>query len=93
MIYLTNQWLYHFFFRYGFNSEGHETVFQRLSNIKTLNIPKNTLIGINLGKNKSSQDPINDYVKGIEKFGTVADYFVINISRWVNYLQEKAILI
>lgn len=38
------------------------------------------VVGVNLGKNKTSDDPISDYVKGIEKFGHVADYLVINIS-------------
>ena len=38
------------------------------------------LLGVNLGKNKTSPDPINDYVKGVTKFGDVADYLVINIS-------------
>lgn len=38
-------------------------------------------VGINLGKNKTSDDPINDYVQGIYKFGPVSDYLVINISR------------
>lgn len=39
------------------------------------------MIGVNLGKNKNSSDPIQDYVQGIEKFGDIADYFVINVSR------------
>lgn len=41
------------------------------------------ILGINLGKNKTSLDPIGDYVKGIIRFGPVADYLVINISRFV----------
>jgi dihydroorotate dehydrogenase len=36
---------------------------------------------VNLGKNKESEDADADYVKGIEKFASTADYFVINISR------------
>lgn len=39
------------------------------------------IIGINLGKNKNSENAVVDYVKGIEKFSPVADYLVINISR------------
>lgn len=38
-------------------------------------------VGVNLGKNKTSNDPINDYVEGINKFGPVSDYLVINVSR------------
>jgi len=39
------------------------------------------IIGVNLGKNKNSENPVKDYVDGIKKFGDVADYLVINISR------------
>lgn len=61
--------------RYGFNSEGHEVVSERLDHLKKqIQIP----VGINLGKNKFSS--MLDYVKGVEKFANVADYLVINIS-------------
>ena len=35
---------------------------------------------MNLGKNKTSPDPVGDYVQGVEKFSDVADYLVINVS-------------
>lgn len=38
------------------------------------------IVGINLGKNKTSADPVADYVKGVQKFGEMANYLVINIS-------------
>jgi dihydroorotate dehydrogenase len=38
------------------------------------------IVGVNLGKNKSSSDAAVDFVHGIETFGTVADYIVLNIS-------------
>ncbi|CAG8499885.1 16001_t:CDS:2 [Cetraspora pellucida] len=39
------------------------------------------LLGINLGKNKSSDpESINDYVKGIKSLGPYADVLVINVS-------------
>lgn len=38
------------------------------------------MLGVNLGKNKTSEHAHEDYVKGIEKFASVADYFVVNIS-------------
>lgn len=38
------------------------------------------ILGVNLGKNKSTENAYEDYVKGIEKFAAVADYFVVNIS-------------
>lgn len=68
-----------FNFRYGFNSTGHDDVFSRLSTIKNASKPA-CLIGVNLGKNKLSDDAIADYVVGIEKFSSVADYLVINVS-------------
>jgi len=42
---------------------------------------KNFIIGINLGKNKLSQDAIGDYVKGVKLFCDLADYLVVNVSR------------
>lgn len=64
--------------RYGFNSEGHEAVYNRLKDGVTEQ--DNCLLGINLGKNKSSTDPISDYTQGVEKFSRLADYLVVNIS-------------
>ncbi|KAJ9593214.1 hypothetical protein L9F63_015239, partial [Diploptera punctata] len=65
--------------RYGFNSDGHEAVYSRL---KLLRSKDNFtgVIGVNLGKNKNSADPIKDYVDGIKKFSEIADYLVINVS-------------
>lgn len=65
--------------RYGFNSDGHDVVLGRLEKLRKEQF--NGVIGVNLGKNKTSPDAINDYVDGIKKFGAVADYLVINISR------------
>lgn len=71
-------WNY-FYFRYGFNSEGHDVVFERLK--KTREESKNRVtLGINLGRNKHSPDAYNDYIQGIKKFSSLADYLVINIS-------------
>jgi dihydroorotate dehydrogenase len=50
----------------------------RVKDFKT-KYPKSVL-GINLGANKSSEDRVEDYCKGIETFSSTADYFVINIS-------------
>ena len=40
----------------------------------------NEIIGINVGKNKSTQNDIDDYLYGIEKLGFYGDYITINIS-------------
>ena len=95
--------------RYGFNSEGHDVVYERLDNtIKKLNAYAQPMsvqgvsvtsikyqsnasrselqkykpvIGVNLGKNKDSPlDSVQDYVDGVNKFGCIADYLVVNIS-------------
>ncbi|XP_063826721.1 dihydroorotate dehydrogenase (quinone), mitochondrial [Ostrinia nubilalis] len=65
--------------RYGFNSEGHDEVLKKLNSLDKTLLEKG-LLGINLGKNKLSDNATEDYVQGIKKFSNVADYFVINIS-------------
>lgn len=62
--------------RLGFNNEGHEAAFQRLSSRK--NHPG--IVGVNIGANKDSADRVADYVAGIRKFHTLASYFTVNIS-------------
>ena len=42
-----------------------------------------TVTHSNLGKNKTSQDPVEDYVQGVKVLGPFADYLVINVSRYV----------
>lgn len=64
--------------RYGFNSDGHDVVFERLLKLKQSD--PNIVLGVNLGKNKTTEIAHDDYIKGINKFAAVADYFVINIS-------------
>ncbi|KAG7368983.1 dihydroorotate dehydrogenase-domain containing protein [Nitzschia inconspicua] len=38
------------------------------------------LLGVNLGKNKTSETPLEDYQKLIHQLGPYADYLVINVS-------------
>ena len=38
------------------------------------------MLGVNVGPNKDSNDRLNDYLIGLEKFSEVADYITINIS-------------
>ncbi|XP_078053562.1 dihydroorotate dehydrogenase 2 [Augochlora pura] len=65
--------------RYGFNSEGHDTVWYRLKKLKESK-DFHGVVGVNLGKNKTMEDAAQDYIDGIKKFSDVADYFVINVS-------------
>lgn len=37
-------------------------------------------MGVNLGKNKESEDAAGDYVEGVRALGPCADYIVINVS-------------
>ena len=67
-------------FRYGFNSDGHSAVQQRLQKQFLRRGHPNGILGINLGKNKTSDDAVADYVKGIQCFSGLADYLVINVS-------------
>lgn len=62
--------------RYGFNSEGLETVLGRLRSR-----PRGSgVLGINLGKNKDSVDEAADFVAGVRAAAPLADYLVVNVS-------------
>lgn len=80
--------------RYGFNSDGHDVVHSRLAALKSTNF--NGVIGVNLGKNKLSEDSVADYTAGLKKFHKLADYFVINVSSpntpGLRSLQNKKVL-
>ena len=38
------------------------------------------ILGINIGKNKDTSDPFEDYVVLIKRFGALADYIAVNVS-------------
>jgi dihydroorotate dehydrogenase len=60
--------------RLGFNSGGHDAALARLQKRPS------GVIGVNIGANKDSADPIEDYVLGLRRFNPFADYFTVNIS-------------
>jgi dihydroorotate dehydrogenase len=64
--------------RYGFNSDGHEKVWHRLQQLRSKRF--DGIIGVNLGRNKDSEDAVKDYTDGLKLFGAQADYMVINVS-------------
>ena len=77
--------------RYGFNSDGVERVRERLEQrrqqLRTEQKGRgggverqDRVLGINLGKNKTSLSAIGDYSRGLRELGQYADYAVINIS-------------
>jgi dihydroorotate dehydrogenase len=61
--------------RMGFNNEGHELAFERLSKVL---VPAS--LGVNIGANKDSDDFVADYVLGVNRFAERADYLTVNIS-------------
>ena len=84
--------------RYGFNSQGHAVVKENLKNCEKIQYysdssnKKKFILGINLGKNKTSEDAALDYVQGVKELGTFADYLVINVSRYC-YLALTCLLV
>ena len=61
--------------RLGFNNHGSDAILNRIKSNKKLGV-----LGVNVGPNKNSNDRLNDYLIGLEKFSEVADYITINIS-------------
>jgi dihydroorotate dehydrogenase len=61
--------------RMGFNNEGMAGVAGRLARRRCAGI-----VGVNLGKNKTTEDAAADYEKGARALGPLADYLVINVS-------------
>lgn len=64
--------------RYGFNNSGVGTVYSRVK--KAFNVNSSVPLGVNLGKNKESEDANLDYEIGVNYFGAYSDYLVINVS-------------
>jgi len=62
--------------RMGFNSEGHAASVARLKDRDR----SQGIVGVNLGKNKLTEDAAADYEIGAQAFGLLADYMVINVS-------------
>lgn len=62
--------------RMGFNNQGLDAVASRLKEL-----PANRgIVGANVGANKDSEDRVQDYVLGLRRLWTYADYFTVNVS-------------
>jgi len=61
--------------RLGFNSEGLDRVVARLAARR-----RDGIVGVNLGKNRDSADPVADYAEGVRRTAALADYLVVNVS-------------
>lgn len=72
--------------RYGFNSKGLEYVGTRLESYVSSRAQRQDaghrtgVLGVNLGKNKMTEDAAADYVQGVHALGKYADYLVVNVS-------------
>ena len=63
----------------GFNNKGVDNAILKLSKLK-LNMLSKGVVGINIGQNKESKNPVEDYCYCLEKLGPLAHYVTINIS-------------
>lgn len=61
--------------RMGFNNDGALAVARNLERRKSADV-----VGINIGKNKTSDDAVRDYRTGASLLGPLADYLVVNVS-------------
>lgn len=66
--------------RMGFNSAGAEAAASRLAASGKVKGRVRGVLGINLGKNKDSDDAAADFCCGVATLGPYADYLVINVS-------------
>jgi dihydroorotate dehydrogenase len=68
--------------RYGFNSQGMDYVKTQLQSFRSQSdsTTGRSVLGVNLGKNKTSTTPLEDYQTLIRELGPYADYLVINVS-------------
>ncbi|HEX9448121.1 MAG TPA: quinone-dependent dihydroorotate dehydrogenase [Dongiaceae bacterium] len=66
--------------RLGFNNQGVAAMARRLLASGRGNPARHGRLGINLGKNKATEDAAADYEIGIRALARFADYLVINVS-------------
>jgi len=62
--------------RNGFNNDGLEAAAARLARRD----PRSGIVGINIGANKDTADPVDDYAYGMRMLAPLADYVTINVS-------------
>ena len=68
--------------RMGFNNEGLKALKNRLEVFRKRERDCDMLIGINIGKNKTTpnENAVDDYVKCYEGLYSLADFFIVNVS-------------
>jgi dihydroorotate dehydrogenase len=62
--------------RLGFNNEGAASALKRLAG----RAGEGGIVGVNIGANRDAADRTQDYVRLIETFAPVANYFTVNVS-------------
>ncbi|MFW5680633.1 MAG: quinone-dependent dihydroorotate dehydrogenase [Pseudomonadota bacterium] len=62
--------------RMGLNNDGHAALVRRLERRDR----RAGIVGVNIGYNKETVDPIADYVLGVRVFAELGDYLTINVS-------------
>jgi len=62
--------------RLGFNNEGLDALLARMR----ARGGRGGIVGINIGRNRDSTDPLADYVTGVRRGAELADYLVVNVS-------------
>ena len=66
--------------RYGFNSSGMEPAAARLAARRSGASRRAGIVGINVGANKTSDMPTDDYRTAVARLAPFADYITLNIS-------------
>lgn len=66
--------------RMGMSNEGMDVFAARYDEFRRKGLHRHGIVGINIAKNKDTQDPAEDYLTLIGKFGPTADYLTVNIS-------------
>ena len=66
--------------RMGFNSAGFDIGAARLERWRRENGASQRPLGINIGVNKESTDPADDYAAGLTRVAVLADYVAVNVS-------------
>ncbi len=64
--------------RLGFNNEGAAAAVESLEHWREAEVPG--ILGVNVGKNRDSEDAARDYAAVAGALGRLADYVVINVS-------------
>ncbi len=62
--------------RMGFNNDGADIFAKNVQRRKK----NDTLLGINIGKNKTTEDAVADYLFLLKRFYSLSDYITVNIS-------------